>query len=510
MTALERVLASAENEDWVELRDQVVDEHFGLGLEISGLTFEELCEELDEPVVDSILTCALEDFLTRGLEPGERNIIDEYLDRRGWQATADERAYLLALRDSVMSLYEVLDADPGHGLVLRDLVRPGPDIEVREVSASKDLVRWDRIACRVLDLDDGEVISGGALIFAADASDRLLERLSEIAKTVGKQLRRELDLDGMDLPPEALTEMALAGVAFAFSAFWLVEVLEARAAPPPELRNFDGERLVFATTRFLLTPGATDEVKRRLDAHPDLESDVEEQQWSWLGGPEESGISFPGQTGRRSGDDLPVDSFPPAAPPGDALPADSLLPGSPPPKSFSLDSLPAGSESRSLGYLRIEEETLVLETNSRERGARGKDLLESLLEGICQPGAMELEEVEEALARSSARASTGELEEGMPAGEEPPAGVPPDVEEEILRDFKDRHYREWLETEIPALKDETPRRAVRSKSGRAGVLRLLKDMESMELRFARDEEIGAYDTAWIWRELGLEDERPDS
>jgi hypothetical protein len=503
-SAVERVLGWAGRNAWVGPRDEVLGEHFGFALEDSGLTFEEFGEDLDEHLVDSVFACALEDFLARRFKPGERNIIDEYLEHRGWQATPEERAYLLALRDSVLSLYEVLDADPGHGLVLRDLVRPGPDVEVREVSASKTLVRWDRIGCRVLDLGDRKVISGGALRFAADVADQLLEQLAEIEKRMGTHFRRKAELDGFDLPPEALTERILTGSAFMFSTFWLTEALEALAAPPPELHNFDGDRIVFATTRFHLASGAAVEVERRLNAHPDLERDGAERGWRWIGGSGEGGISSPGQTGGRSNDDPPEVNLP-----GGDLLDDYSSPGSPPPMNLSLDSL-AGLESRSLGHLQIEEEALVLETNSHERAERGKVLLESLLAGLCQPGVIELDEVEDALARRSAQSSAAELEEDLPAGEEPSAGVPPDVEEEVLRDFKDNHYRAWLETEIPALEHKTPRRAMRSKSGRARVLRLLKDLESRELRFARGKGIGPYDTAWIWRELGLEDERPSS
>jgi hypothetical protein len=49
--------------------------------------------------------CAFEDFLTRECADG-RNIVDDYLKRRGWKEGASARAYMSALRTSVMSLYE--------------------------------------------------------------------------------------------------------------------------------------------------------------------------------------------------------------------------------------------------------------------------------------------------------------------------------------------------------------------------------------------------------------------
>jgi hypothetical protein len=44
-----------------------------------------------------------EDLLSRTLEDG-RNLANDYLKRRGWKETARTRAYIAALRDSVVSI----------------------------------------------------------------------------------------------------------------------------------------------------------------------------------------------------------------------------------------------------------------------------------------------------------------------------------------------------------------------------------------------------------------------
>jgi DNA-binding phage protein len=56
--------------------------------------------------MSTVWGCAFEDFLTREFEDGS-NIVDDYLKRRGWKEGASSRAYMAALRTSVMSLYEV-------------------------------------------------------------------------------------------------------------------------------------------------------------------------------------------------------------------------------------------------------------------------------------------------------------------------------------------------------------------------------------------------------------------
>ena len=95
--------------------------------------------------------CAFEDLLTRQDSEG-RNIVDDYLTRRGWKETATAKRYMTDLRHSVMSLYEVSDIVPGESFLARDLVRGGEPVRVHERSGSKTLAEWDRIGARLVDM----------------------------------------------------------------------------------------------------------------------------------------------------------------------------------------------------------------------------------------------------------------------------------------------------------------------------------------------------------------------
>ena len=75
--------------------------------------------------------CVFEDFLARDLDDG-RNIVDDYLKRRGWNESASNKAYMRALRSSVMSLYEISDIVREESFLARDLVRGGEPIRVSE------------------------------------------------------------------------------------------------------------------------------------------------------------------------------------------------------------------------------------------------------------------------------------------------------------------------------------------------------------------------------------------
>src|SRR3546814_4559903 len=85
----------------------------------------------------------LEDLLTRTIEPGDRNIVDDYIRRRGWSESGSTKIYLRALRSSVMSLYEVSEVEPGSGFLVRDLIQGDEPLRVSERSASQTLKQWD-------------------------------------------------------------------------------------------------------------------------------------------------------------------------------------------------------------------------------------------------------------------------------------------------------------------------------------------------------------------------------
>jgi hypothetical protein len=68
--------------------------------------------------------CVFEDFLARDLDDG-RNIVDDYLKRRGWKESVPNKADMAALRSSVMSLYEISGIVRDESFLARDLVRGG-------------------------------------------------------------------------------------------------------------------------------------------------------------------------------------------------------------------------------------------------------------------------------------------------------------------------------------------------------------------------------------------------
>ena len=96
--------------------------HVAAACEGAGIEPSDLPRVLDEHAFSAVWGSAFEDLLAQD-QPDGRNIVDDYLKRRGWKESVPTREYMTGLRRSVMSLCEVSEVVPGESLALRDLVR---------------------------------------------------------------------------------------------------------------------------------------------------------------------------------------------------------------------------------------------------------------------------------------------------------------------------------------------------------------------------------------------------
>ena len=71
---------------------------------------------------------------------------------------------------------------------------------------------------------------------------------------------------------------------------------------------------------------------------------------------------------------------------------------------------------------------------------------------------------------------------------------------DALRQVRERHVRDWLDTAIPALGGLTPREASRVARSRTGLESILKDMQQSKDRLPEDQRI---DVRWLREELGF-------
>ena len=195
--------------EWRDRFAEVYDHHLLPACRRTGFDAEEVIAILGENwFMTTVWGCAFEDFLTRESADG-RNIVDEYLKRRGWKEGASARTYMSALRASVMSLYEVSGIVRDTSFRARDLVRGGDPILISERLATRSLVQWDRIATRVVEVGSQMRISGAVLPYDRDASEKVLKLLRNVANRTDKEQRKLADLVHRDVIIRRLSTLSL-------------------------------------------------------------------------------------------------------------------------------------------------------------------------------------------------------------------------------------------------------------------------------------------------------------
>lgn len=459
--AIRNIMGWADRPEWMDERSALLDAHLAPACDRLGIGREELSQEIEEYDFGGMLFGIMfEDLLSRRLPPDEKNIVDEYLERRGWRESVPGQRYLKRLRDSVLSLYEVVEVSPGHHCDVRDLVRGGEDIRVHEHMGTQDLVKWDRLAARVLKSNGKNVFAGGLLPFSHEAAQSLLKALADSTKRFDKENPRATGTEtvALKLSAENRDDRFLRDACPSFTSVWLIHTLERLHAPLPELTNRDGEALMFTETRFPFLAENLEDIAKRLDTAAEWERDSPHAQtWIWLPEP-----------------DANVET---------------------PQRGLALETFRGGQRPIG-GTLELTPGVLTLTSNSMERATRGNDTLEALLHGLIGPGLITLQTPDQLMAENDTRQHGN-------SDREPQDTVDPKIAAEMIHTTLDQHYRRCLDEPIPALDNKTPRQCATSKKGRDKVIEWLKHLENNELHLAAKSGREPYNSSWMWVELKL-------
>ncbi len=177
---LEGLIKWSMRDRWADRFEQILEDHLMPACEETSLEIDDVVSAIGEDLfMSTVWACAFEDFLTQEFDDGE-NAIDDYLKRRGWKESASVRAYMAALRNSTMSLYEVSDIVRDTSFRARDLVRGGEPVLISERGATRALKPWDRIAARVVQVGSRSQVGGGVLIFEHGTSEIFIETVARV------------------------------------------------------------------------------------------------------------------------------------------------------------------------------------------------------------------------------------------------------------------------------------------------------------------------------------------
>jgi hypothetical protein len=459
---LEGLMKWASREPWRDRFEAILEDHVFPTCDETGLEAGEIVSILGEDLfLSSVWACAFEDLLTREFDDGS-NIVDEYLKHRGSKETASVRAYMAALRDSVVSLYEVSDVVPDTSFRARDLVRGGEPVLISERSATRTLKQWDRFAGRVIQVGQQMQISGAVLPYEYETSEDLIKGLRSIGKLTRKEKKELAKAIGEDFDAAVIANLSeterLRAVSSTFTTYWLLDAIDRAESPEmPDLRNADGDEILQCTVSYLIADGtADDDVRAALDSCADLRP-ATATQWNWVRPEKRAAASA---TRAR------------------------------PSKSLTIETT-RDDGALVLGSVELDGRALVLSVNSLERSERGIELLSTILgERVGQPSVV-TETVEQMLASHDADA---------------PQQIDLSEQEQsaIIHETMDRHYRDTLDQPVPALGNKSPRAAVKTANGRAKVADWLKMMENRTAKAGEpNSAMATYSFDWMWTELGI-------
>jgi hypothetical protein len=187
-----------------------------------------------------------------------RPVASWYLEERGRHLSPQERDWLAAQLRSWLSVWEVLEVEPGESIRLKDLLT-GEERTVSEVAGSKSLSQHLLVLARVVDHAGLSLLAG--------------HHPSPLAPKIGRDcvdnLRAELGL-GKHMTPQDLRESSRPTTLI---TLWQETVAVVANQPMPTLRNSDGDELVLIKDHYkLVGKGARATVEAELANFADVEA----------------------------------------------------------------------------------------------------------------------------------------------------------------------------------------------------------------------------------------------
>ena len=341
--------------------------------------------------------------------PSEHTVVAGFLRRNSRQVDSLTKRYLENAQREPLTFWQVEAVEPGKGLLLRDFVTER-EFFVHEVSGTRVIKKWDIVFGQVVGIDEEYILSATGPYTLP--SSRFREHITAFTDRIKR-------VKGPSIDPTGLLEYDVD-----FIMCYLRCVEEILNPTLPEIRNTDGEELVFTTSRYAFSPENRMHIIAKLNSMRNVEhrgDDEEETEYAWA-----------------------VENK----------------------KEPMLEGITKGHITVGPDYIRTE-------CNSQNRDERLKDRLLRYLGELVEykltsHKPFDLDELPE----SQEREEPGALD----------LGALSDEARQQVAGFVEQMHMKWADEKIPALENKTPREAVKTKEGREKVLGLINDWENSQLR----------------------------
>lgn len=411
-----------------------------------------ISKEMDKGIFDALRRCALEFFFSNEYQTDSNkawNIIDIFLAKKHKTLDHKEIKHLQALRNSYMSIYEVVDIKIDKSITLRDIVdNKATPIIVSEKKATHRLSKWDLIGARIVKLFDTNLLAGGALILTREAADRAKADIGMIT---------EIMMSPSYLP--ALKKI-MVNPELTIKKMWAKEIIgqwfhaTIEQARPKTFHNTDGHKIEFYTLEYPIKKQQREVIKILNglgELHPvDIEGCKHAWIWEWQKNVKDSVGDNPNVLTLETHLDMDDNT------------------------SYSI-----------FAELKLSNEKLEIDVNSKERANILQNYIQLYLgECVLDPIVIQHDLISKDSHDSKQTIPELSIEETQ----------------EIINTLLNKHYTEWLDSRLPALDNETPSQAVKNPVGRQKVINLIKDMSRK-----RKQKENNYNFNKLFAELGIEE-----
>jgi hypothetical protein len=357
--------------------------------------------------------------MPRGKSPKAGLVAQEYILAKSRNLSELEELILTLSVSEPVSFYEVLRSDPGHGMLLRDILIGG-DREVEEHKGSEHARTGDVLYGQLCPLPDVTTLSRMAPLAIPPGKKAAVVALrAQLRRKIAKQKR---DLEAQDL---IRYREVIRGV--------YLDIRDGLRSPP-KLQNTDGDPLVFHTLTFE------------------------------IGSPQVAFDALASLAWGESKEDLLDEA---------EMAEDGAL------RSISFDWIKKGNamhktwDNTILGHLNIAGRTLTVEVNSAQRARKISQEIEQRLGILARHRGTVSNMPEELMAARKESKKTL----SSPAKSDPDeTTLPPEVLEAVRANVR-QEMEGWVDLKLPVLGGRTPRQAVRDPDGREIVESLLLEWE---------------------------------